>query len=105
MPLISYQGTVTFRREHCIDTWLSCLHVQVFTLGRLPLDDFSLVRVDRLKFCCIIPSGVDLQRPGFRIPVVSRIQGSWRLIPDSKAQDSGIQKRQIHGFRNPDSLT
>ena len=69
------------------------------TLRRLALDDFSFVRVDRLKFCWIIPSGVDLQWPGFRIPFVSRIQDSWSWIPDSKALDSGVQKRPIHGFR------
>ena len=67
MPLTIYQETVTFAVNirllvsYCFDMPLSCLHVQVYTLGRLALDDFSMVRVDRLKFCCIIPSGVDLQ--------------------------------------------
>ena len=35
----------------------------------------------------------------FRIPIVI-----YSRIPDSKAQDSGFQKREIRGFWNPDSL-
>ena len=67
MPLLTYHGTVTFTFNmellvnYCFDMPLSCRHVQVYTLRKLALDDFSFVRVDRLKFCWIIPSGVDLQ--------------------------------------------
>ena len=67
MPLLIYHGTVTFTFimellvNYCFDMPLSCRHVQVYTLRKLALDDFSFVRVDRLKFCWIIPSGVDLQ--------------------------------------------
>ena len=67
MSLLIYKGTVTFTFNmkllvnYCFDRPLSCRHVQVYTLRRLALDDISFVRVDRLKVCWIIPSGVDLQ--------------------------------------------
>ena len=67
MPLINYEGTVTFSFNmellvnSCFHMSLSCRNVQIYTLGRLALDDFSFVRVDRLKFYWIITSGVDLQ--------------------------------------------
>ena len=62
MPLINYQATVTltfnmeFLVNYCFDMPLSYP-----SFGRVSLDDFSFERVDHLKFCWIIPSGVDLQ--------------------------------------------
>ena len=57
--------TFTFNMKllvnYCFGMPLSCRNVHVSSLGILALDDISFVRVDRLNFCCIIPSGVDLQ--------------------------------------------
>ena len=62
--------TLTFNMkllvDYCFDMSLSCRDLQVSSLGILALNAFSFVRVDRLKFCCIILSGVDLQCPGLR---------------------------------------
>ena len=40
---------------------------------------------------------------GFWIPVASEIPDPFSCIPDSKAQDSGFNKQQFLGLRNPDS--
>ena len=39
---------------------------------------------------------------GFRIPIVSGIPDSYSCIPDSKAQDSGFNKKKISNI--PDSI-
>ena len=77
-----------------------CRHIQVYTLGRLSIDDFSFERVAQFNLEWIF-SKLD---SGFQSLVGFRILSAGFRIPKPRILDSGFQKQKIPGFRNPDSL-